>query len=141
MGLIGKNLKHLRQIHRLNQEEFAQLFDLNRGNIASYESGAAEPKINTLLQISQHFEIPMEDLVSKDLSAQNSSYPSGTKSDIPSTGTALTSGEPYITRLDTVESALKQEIGRLSQAISEMKTELKQQGEELARLKHNLPGK
>lgn len=67
MTYFGTNIKKIRQIKGLSQNSFAELLDLNRGVISSYEDGRAEPKIETVLRIADYFKIPMNDLLSKAL--------------------------------------------------------------------------
>ena len=67
MTYFGTNLKKIRQIKGLSQQAFAELIDLNRGVISSYEEGRAEPKIETLLRIATYFGIPTDDILSKPL--------------------------------------------------------------------------
>ncbi len=67
MTYFGTNLKKIRQIKGLSQQAFAELIDLNRGVVSSYEEGRAEPKIETLLRIANYFGIPIDDIVSKPL--------------------------------------------------------------------------
>lgn len=67
MTYFGTNLKKIRQIKGLSQQAFAELIDLNRGVISSYEEGRAEPKIETLLRIASYFGIPTDDIISKPL--------------------------------------------------------------------------
>lgn len=67
MTYFGTNLKKIRQIKGLSQQAFAELIDLNRGVISSYEEGRAEPKIETLLRIATYFGIPIGDIISKPL--------------------------------------------------------------------------
>lgn len=67
MTYFGTNLKKIRQIKGLSQQAFAELIDLNRGVISSYEEGRAEPKIETLLRIATYFGIPIDDIISKAL--------------------------------------------------------------------------
>ena len=67
MTYFGTNLKKIRQIKGLSQQAFAELIDLNRGVISSYEEGRAEPKIETLLRIANYFGIPTDDIISKPL--------------------------------------------------------------------------
>ena len=66
---LGKNLKFLRSKNGLSQEQFAMEIGLNRGNIASYEKGTAEPNVNNLLKIVKYFNIDLIDLIEKDLSS------------------------------------------------------------------------
>jgi transcriptional regulator with XRE-family HTH domain len=51
-----------------SQSELAEQVGLNRGNIASYESGCAEPSICKLLRLSQLFQITTRDFTRRDLS-------------------------------------------------------------------------
>ncbi len=63
----------------VSQEELASKVGLNRGNIASYEKGTAEPKICNLMKLAHLFGVNLLDLTGKDL-RQN-----GTSENIQST--------------------------------------------------------
>ena len=67
-NFISGNLKVLRKSLGWSQTELAERVGLNRGNIASYESGCAEPSICKLLRISNLFDISTRDLTRRDLS-------------------------------------------------------------------------
>ena len=69
MTYIAKNLRYLRKLAELSQQGFASKVGLNRGNIASYEKGAAEPNTQNLLKIVRYFHIDLIDFVEKDLSS------------------------------------------------------------------------
>jgi transcriptional regulator with XRE-family HTH domain len=71
-SVLPQNIRHLRKRQELSQEELALRIGLNRGNIASYENGTAEPKICNLLKFAQIFGISITDLTQKDLSIHNS---------------------------------------------------------------------
>lgn len=64
---LASNIRHLRKQLRLSQEDLANKLDMNRGNIASYEKGTAEPKICNLLNISHFYKVSVIDLTSSDL--------------------------------------------------------------------------
>lgn len=68
INYLSSNIKCLRKKEGFSQEELAQKVGLNRGNIASYENGTAEPKICNLLKLSKIFAISIMDLTMKDLS-------------------------------------------------------------------------
>ena len=68
MTHIGKNIKKIRNVKGLSQQAFADLFELTRGNISSYEEFRAEPKIEVIVKIANFFGIPLSDLIEKDLS-------------------------------------------------------------------------
>ncbi|WP_066759333.1 helix-turn-helix domain-containing protein [Crocinitomix algicola] len=65
--LLAKNFKKLRLFKGLNQNDFAALFDLTRSSIGAYEEGRAEPKLETLIKISSHFKLPLDELVKNEL--------------------------------------------------------------------------
>lgn len=66
-SFLARNLRKLRSFKNLNQTEFAELFELNRPTIGSYEEGRSEPKLATLHRIARHFNLSIDDLFSKDL--------------------------------------------------------------------------
>jgi transcriptional regulator with XRE-family HTH domain len=63
----------LRRRLSLSQEELALRVGLNRGNIASYENGTAEPKICNLFKLSTAFGVSIIDLTQRDLN-QDENY-------------------------------------------------------------------
>lgn len=70
MAFIGQNLRFFRKMKGLSQQEFAEKIGLNRGNIASYEKGSAEPKATNLLKIAKFFNITLSDLIERDFSKE-----------------------------------------------------------------------
>lgn len=76
MSLFGTNIKKIRQVKGLSQKAFADLFDLNRGVISSYEEGRAEPKIETILKVANHFNLSLDKLLTEPVQTnQLTSYP------------------------------------------------------------------
>lgn len=67
MTYFGTNIKKIRQIKGLSQQAFAEILDLNRGVISSYEEGRAEPKIETLLRIATILDLTTDELLSKPI--------------------------------------------------------------------------
>lgn len=67
MSQIGNNIKKLRKVKGLSQQAFADMFNLTRGNISSYEEFRAEPKISVILQIAKYFSIPVAELLERQL--------------------------------------------------------------------------
>jgi len=67
MTKIGVNIKKIRTTKGLSQQAFADLFDLTRGNISSYEENRAEPRIETIVRIANYFCIPLEQFLSQNL--------------------------------------------------------------------------
>jgi len=68
MTKIGSNLKKIRHTKGLSQQAFADVFGITRGNISSYEENRAEPKVEVIIRIANYFSIPLENILTKDLS-------------------------------------------------------------------------
>ncbi len=67
MSFFGKNIRKIRSVRSLSQQSFAELFDLKRGTLGAYEEGRSEPRIETIIKIANHFSIPIDDLLTKEL--------------------------------------------------------------------------
>lgn len=65
--MFGKNLKKIRSVHAMSQQEFAELFDLKRATLGAYEENRSNPKLETVMKIANHFSIGIEDLLTKEL--------------------------------------------------------------------------
>ncbi len=65
--MFGKNLKKIRSVHGMSQQEFAELFDLKRATLGAYEENRSNPKLETVVKIANHFSIGIEDLLTKEL--------------------------------------------------------------------------
>jgi transcriptional regulator with XRE-family HTH domain len=65
---IAQNLKFIRKKKGLSQEEMATLLGLNRSTYSGYENEVAQPNLELLLQVAQGEKIPLESLISKELS-------------------------------------------------------------------------
>lgn len=101
---LPQNIRYLRRKHNLSQEELAAKVGLNRGNIASYENGTAEPKICNLLKISYLFQVSILELTEQDLSETPSSVNGKTKLN----GNHYTTGDNN----DEYASKLKQHLAK-----------------------------
>jgi transcriptional regulator with XRE-family HTH domain len=71
MTHLGINIKKIRIAKKLSQSEFAALFNLSRAAIGSYEEGRAEAKIETLIQISDYFQISLDKLLKHKLTVND----------------------------------------------------------------------
>lgn len=67
MSYVGKNIRKLRTVKKLSQASFAELFGLARPSVGAYEEGRSEPKMETLIQIAQHFGLSVDLLLTKEL--------------------------------------------------------------------------
>lgn len=68
MGKLAKNIKHLRTLKGLTQEQLAIELNITKSRIGSYEEGRSEPLIDTLIEFSTYFKLPIDALVKNDLS-------------------------------------------------------------------------
>lgn len=67
MTKIGANIKKIRTTKGLSQQAFADLFELSRGNISSYEENRAEPRIETVIRIANYFSIPLNHFITQSI--------------------------------------------------------------------------
>ncbi len=73
-SFAGKNLKHLRKLRGLTQEEFAAKLQIKRSLLGAYEEERAEPRIDVLETVSDLFKVSLDDLLRRDLNEQKGGY-------------------------------------------------------------------
>ena len=66
-SFFGKNIRKIRSVKSLSQQSFAEMFDLKRATLGAYEEERSEPKIETIIKIANHFSIPIDDFLMKEL--------------------------------------------------------------------------
>lgn len=62
---FSDNLRELRLQHKLTQAKLAQTLHLSRTAISNYEQGKMQPSIETLIKISEIFNISIDNLLKK----------------------------------------------------------------------------
>ncbi len=67
MTVIGKNIRKIRTVKKLSQAAFAEIFHLARPSVGAYEEERSEPKLETVIQIANHFGISVDSLLTKEL--------------------------------------------------------------------------
>ena len=60
---LSHNLKALRKQKQWTQQQLAERVGVKRSLIGSYEEGRAEPKLDTLLALSEVFQVTLDRLV------------------------------------------------------------------------------
>lgn len=73
-SFAGQNLKYLRKLKGLTQEEFATKLNIKRSLLGAYEEERAEPRIDVLELVSDHFLVSLDDLLRRDLSESTATY-------------------------------------------------------------------
>lgn len=67
-NFIGLNIKYLNDREKITQDEFGAVLGLKRGAISSYINKGIKPKYQTIQILSEIFQIPIDDLLNKDIS-------------------------------------------------------------------------
>jgi len=69
MNIIGRNIKKLRQAHMVTQEQLASSLSISYQAVSKWETGAAIPDTMMLPQIAGYFDVSIDDLFKKELTA------------------------------------------------------------------------
>lgn len=74
-AIFSKNLSYIRRTskYRLSQTALARKLHLSKYAVSMYEADRAAPTAYAVYQVSRHFGIPMERLLTKDLTKGESS--------------------------------------------------------------------
>ena len=68
MHFLSNNIKQIRILKGLTQEQFAEDLNVSRSRISSYEENRAVPPIDFIVELSNYFNIPIDSLIKNDLS-------------------------------------------------------------------------
>ncbi len=87
---LSVNFQYLIKKLNCSQDEFGNMFNLNRGNVGQYIREVSVPKLDTLQRVSEYFNITLDDLVNTDLSSKENHKPNlqqvvATEQNTPST--------------------------------------------------------
>lgn len=63
MEVTAENIKRLRQINKLTQVKFAEIFHISDSLVSKWETGKKIPNTEVLIQISNYFGITIEDIL------------------------------------------------------------------------------
>lgn len=64
---LGKNIKYLREKNKLTQEQLAMLLHVTKVSICCYEHGTRTPCLETVVNLSEIFNVSLDDLVKGNL--------------------------------------------------------------------------
>lgn len=65
---FGDNLKKLRKLRKLSQEELAFKVGVSRQSVSKWETGEAYPEMNNILELCKIFHCNINDLIHEDMS-------------------------------------------------------------------------
>lgn len=74
MSVANKNLKYLRKLRGLTQDEFASKLNIKRSLLGAYEEGRAEPRLEVLETVCDIFKLTLDEILRKDLSEHTDNY-------------------------------------------------------------------
>lgn len=63
---LGKKLLEIRRENKMSQEDFAEIFNVTRQTISSWENSKSYPDIETLIKISDKFNVSLDILLKKN---------------------------------------------------------------------------
>ncbi len=63
---LGKKIAKIRKDNKMSQDDFAEQFDVTRQTISSWENSKSYPDIETLIRISNKFDISLDILLKED---------------------------------------------------------------------------
>jgi len=63
---LGKKLLDIRKDNKMSQEDFAEIFNVTRQTISSWENSKSYPDIETLIKISDKFNVSLDFLLKGD---------------------------------------------------------------------------
>jgi transcriptional regulator with XRE-family HTH domain len=67
MSFVARNLKTLRKLRNLSQEELADALSIPRGRLGSYEEDRAEPPYDLLIKMGDYFHVALDAIIRADL--------------------------------------------------------------------------
>ena len=71
MSNFGLNLRKIRMLKGISQQQLANQIGIKRASIGAYEENRTEPKIDNLIAIAKLFDVPTDLLLSEDTSQEN----------------------------------------------------------------------
>ena len=71
---FNKNLKYIRQLRKMSQQDLADKLKLDRSTISRWENDEMDVTVGNAIQISKIFNIPLETMIKTDLSVGEKAY-------------------------------------------------------------------
>ena len=67
MSIVSNNIKYLRRLNGLTQEQFARRIGIKRPSVGAYEEARAHPPYDTLISMAKFFGVTIDQLIKSDL--------------------------------------------------------------------------
>jgi transcriptional regulator with XRE-family HTH domain len=65
--IFSENLKYLRKLKKISQQQLADKLDIDRSTISRWESNDIDPTVSNVISIANLLGIPVADLVGRDI--------------------------------------------------------------------------
>lgn len=65
--MFTENLKYLRTLKKVSQQDLADYLNITRQAYGYYENGKRQPDYETLLKIGEYFNVTIDDLLNADI--------------------------------------------------------------------------
>lgn len=72
---LGENIKYLRKLNNMRQEDICNLFNVARGTFSMWETGKREPDCKTLINLAKLFNVTVDYLIGNDNTIENATVP------------------------------------------------------------------
>ena len=63
MTNIGERVKHVRKLHKLNQQEFSKAINISQGRLSETEKNICKPSADTLISLATGFNVNLNWLI------------------------------------------------------------------------------
>lgn len=70
---ISKNIKYLRGLKKMSQEQVGNILGKKKAVVGQYEAGRSIPPGDVLVQLAQLFEVSLDDFVFRDIEKEGTS--------------------------------------------------------------------
>ena len=67
---LNNNIKYLRKVKKISQQDLANKIGVDRSTISRIENGEIETTIDNALKLAEMLHVPLNDLLGKDLQTQ-----------------------------------------------------------------------
>ena len=123
MTLVSRNIRYLRRLHGMTQEEFANKIGIKRPSLGAYEESRATPNLANLQIIAKTFNISVDDLISLDIRLIKEKASIHTENDISD----INAGEDIKEDLEEMQKEAQEIISRNLAKDLEEKLKINQQ--------------
>ena len=69
--IFSENLKYLRTIRKISQQQLADKLDIDRSTISRWESNDIDPTVSNVVAIANLLGVPVADLVGRDIRGED----------------------------------------------------------------------